>query len=315
MKMLDFIDSYGTVGLAQIMPFGAFLNSNANVFFVDSGCGVDSSSGTYGESWELPFATLDYAIGKCSGVTEDVILLAPGHSESLTAAGAVTCDRARTTIIGLGTGSARPTFTFAATASTIAISAVNVTIKNIIVTPGIDEVVSMFNVTGTYCTLDAVDYVDDASYQTIQFLKTATDAAYLTIKNCTHYAATAASANQLWIALIGTAATLTRPRILDCTFIMPLMRNNAATCVISMDAYVVQAEVARCVIVIGGGSSILSAILCTNASTNYIHDCRVVGVGVTLVAGLINPGNTGYAAESYCGVVVAKSGILYPAVS
>ena len=210
MKMMDFIDSYGTVGLAQIMPHGAFLQTNANVFFVQNNLGADASG--YGNSWEAPFATLDYAIGQCDGTTRDVILIDPSHTENIATVGAITADKANVSIIGLGTGSNRPTFTFTGTAATIAISAANVLLKNIRCLPGIDEVVTMIYVTGANCTIDAVDHPNDnvGSYQTIQFLLTTNAADYLVVKNCRHYQSAAAAANSKWIQLVGPESVVVK---------------------------------------------------------------------------------------------------------
>lgn len=188
MKMMDFIDAYGTVGLAEIMPHGAVLQSNANVFFVGSTYGVDASG--YGNSWETPFATIDYAIGQCSGVTNDVILVDPTHSETITAAGAITCDVARVAIIGLGTGSARPIINYTtAAAASIEITAANVTLKNLrlqaVFTNGITSAINI-TATGDYAVLDGLTFRDTLTTQ--EFLicisLTAAGADNVTIQNC-----------------------------------------------------------------------------------------------------------------------------------
>ena len=111
-----------------------------NVFYVNSSTGVDDPS--YGTTVARPFDTLDYAIGKCTASNGDVIYLLPGHTETIGSASAITVDVAGISIIGLGNGNLRPTFTWSATAGTIVVSAANVTIKNIICTISIDEVVS-----------------------------------------------------------------------------------------------------------------------------------------------------------------------------
>jgi L-asparaginase/Glu-tRNA(Gln) amidotransferase subunit D len=65
-----------------------------------------------------PAATLDGAIGKTTANNGDLILVHPGHSETLSAAAAITCDVAGVTIVGLGTGNNRPTFTLDTATST-----------------------------------------------------------------------------------------------------------------------------------------------------------------------------------------------------
>jgi len=100
------------------------------------------------------FTSLDTAIGSCVANRGDVILLSPGHVETIASAGAIAVDVAGVQILGLGSGADRPTFTFSAVDSTITISAASVTFKNFIVKPSIDSVVSPIVVSGANCTLD-----------------------------------------------------------------------------------------------------------------------------------------------------------------
>jgi hypothetical protein len=100
--------------------------TTGNVFFVDSGSGSNSNNG---KKPSTALATLDYAIGKCTATNGDIIYVLPGHAETTTA---IAVDVAGITIIGIGRGRARPTFT-ATTAATdlIDVTADNVCIKNI----------------------------------------------------------------------------------------------------------------------------------------------------------------------------------------
>jgi len=104
------------------------------VFFVNSTTviakgGVGSSDGNPG-TYQKPFATVDFAIGKCTADRGDVIYVMPGHVEEITGAGTVDCDVAGVSIIGLGRGSKQCRFDFTATASTVLIDADNVSIVN-----------------------------------------------------------------------------------------------------------------------------------------------------------------------------------------
>jgi len=104
------------------------------VFFVNSTTviakgGVGSSDGNPG-TYQKPFATVDFAIGKCTADRGDIIYVMPGHVEEITGAGTVDCDVAGVSIIGLGRGSKQCRFDFTATASTVLIDADNVSIVN-----------------------------------------------------------------------------------------------------------------------------------------------------------------------------------------
>jgi hypothetical protein len=277
------------------------------VFYVDSTHASKSDSVGSGVSPDNPFATLDYAIGQCTANKGDVILLAPAHAENVATAAAIAVDVAGISIIGLGQGSNRPTFTFTGTAGTIAISAANVLISNVRVTSGIDEVVKMFHVTAANVTLDRVDHFETPTFQTIQFLLTTNAADFLTVQNCYHQQATAATAAQLWIQLVGCDNV----RIIDNQFFLVLQ--NGATCAtITATTAVLNCLIARNRIHQTGGTTQVSAILMVAASTGYAHDNRVVAA-VTTLAGIIALASL-YGAENYASHTVNKNGILDPVV-
>lgn len=148
MKISELVQKYGPAVTATIPP-QAILGTG-NVYFVDSGAtnALDANDGEHGNSWDQPFATLNYAISRCTASQGDVILLAPGHAETIqdqgiasgTTTDEVTVDKAGVSILGLGTGSIRPTFTLSgATDATINVIAPNVTIDNIVVVSGLED--------------------------------------------------------------------------------------------------------------------------------------------------------------------------------
>lgn len=103
----------------------------------------DGNQGTFND----PFATLDYAIGRCTASRGDVIMIKPGHAENVASAGAITFDVAGVAIVGLGVGSLRPTFTFTtATTADIAVSAANVSVQNCIFASNFENVADCFDV-------------------------------------------------------------------------------------------------------------------------------------------------------------------------
>lgn len=108
----------------------------------------DGNKGTF----LAPFATLDYAISQCVANRGDTIFIRPNHTETLSAADAIDIDVAGVSVIGLGTGSDRPTFTMDNAAGEITVGADNVTIENIIVNASVTAVLKGINVE------DGVDY-------------------------------------------------------------------------------------------------------------------------------------------------------------
>lgn len=277
-------------------------------FFVHSSGTNSTAISTQGTNQDEPFATLDYAIGQCTANKNDWIYIMPGHAETLSGAAAIAADVAGITILGLGNGTNRPTFTFGSTDCTIAVTAANVTFKNIRVTCGIDEVVKLFNITGTDCTLDGVDYSETTTFQAIQFLLTTAAADRICVKNCYHYQGTAPAANSKWLELVGVDDC----RILGNCFHLTLA-NNAACVTISGSTALVRGQIARNTITQLGGTNQLSGILLVDASTTHVHDNRVA-VGSTALPGVVDVGNAGYSNENYGLNSPDRSGILDPVV-
>ncbi len=278
--------------------------TSGTYIFVSSVTGSNSNDG---KSLDAPVATIDYAIGLCTANKGDVIIVLPGHTETISAAGGITADIAGITIIGLGVGSNRPTISFSATASTFAISAANVYIANLRVTSTINEVVKMFHITAAYVTLENIEHFETASCQTIQFILTTNAADYLIVRNCRCYQMNAAAAAQAWIQLVGIDGGI----IEDNTFRLTLS-NSAASVTISGTTACIGTVVRRNTIVQLGGTTQVSAILFVDSSTGvFVHDNRVA-CGSTALAGGVDVGNAGYAAENYVLNTPDKSGLLDP---
>jgi hypothetical protein len=108
---------------APVVPF-----TTGKVLYVSS-THANKSDNNAGTDSTLPLATVDAAIGKCTASVGDVIVLMPGHAETVTASN-IAHDVAGVTIIGLGVGSNRPTFTYGAAAATITVSAANAVWRN-----------------------------------------------------------------------------------------------------------------------------------------------------------------------------------------
>ena len=109
-----------------------------STFFVDSNTG---SNGNDGKSPSAPFSTLTYALTQCTASKGDVIYLMPGHAESN--ATTITISTIGVSIIGLGTGTLRPSVTVTGAVAGLTVSAANVLIENLYFpAPGIDTVTS-----------------------------------------------------------------------------------------------------------------------------------------------------------------------------
>lgn len=156
---------------------------SGNVFWVDSVNGSNGNKGTF----DRPFATIDYAIGRCTANQGDIIMVKAGHTESLTTAGQIAMDVAGVTVMGLGVGHTRPKLVYDNASGSVTITASNVRWSNIVheasiasITNGIiaddgishvelDNLRFTFDATGVEFTVmvklgngatDSADYVD-----------------------------------------------------------------------------------------------------------------------------------------------------------
>jgi len=115
------------VPITQSNPGQVFWVSNSTASVLPGHIGAsDSNPGTFA----APFSTLDFAVGACTAGRGDIIFVKAGHAETVSTAAFVALDVAGIAIVGLGTGAARPTFSFSTTASTMTVAANNVSIQN-----------------------------------------------------------------------------------------------------------------------------------------------------------------------------------------
>jgi uncharacterized protein YwbE len=132
------------------------------------------------------FPTITTALAQCTASRGDVIYVAPGYTETVTSAAWLTVTVAGVSIIGLGTGTLRPTVTFStSTAASFDITAANVYIKNMIFTNAIDAQLAMVNVTATDVTFLECDFnTNSATTGTVAGILTAATATRLKVDNC-----------------------------------------------------------------------------------------------------------------------------------
>ena len=176
------------VPLGLIHPGKVFWVSNATAASQLKGVRPGSDTGITPGTFTRPFATVDYAIGRCTASRGDVIVVKPGHAETLATAAAITSDVAGVAIVGLGTGSARPTFTFNAAGSTWSITAANLSFYNLLFVGSLLDpgVTTLLDVAGTAdgLTFDNIEMKDASATLTyIAGMTLATGVDNLTITN------------------------------------------------------------------------------------------------------------------------------------
>ena len=174
------------VPLLQTHPGEVFWVNNSSVLAKNGVGGSDSNDGSY----RRPFATIDYAIGKCTASRGDIIAVMPGHEEDIAAAAGITLDVAGVAIVGLGPASLRPKITFSDTASTFVVSAANCSLSNLWFDAQVAECVTGISATAAADGFSmenclSTENANDGTHNFVDVITFATGANDLSWINCT----------------------------------------------------------------------------------------------------------------------------------
>jgi hypothetical protein len=177
-----------------------------NIWYVDSTSGTGGDAGGYGTAPATPFLTLDYAVGAATANNGDIIYLAPGHAETKAAAGSLwAIDQAGLTVVGLGKGADRATFTLSDTAAVCTISSASTHLENVLFVCGINAVVAPLTVSAADCTLKDVEMRDAAGVEFVVGVLTSAAADRLTVDGFKYTGDTVTGdACTIGISLVGT---------------------------------------------------------------------------------------------------------------
>lgn len=136
--------------LVQTHPGNVFWVGNSTVVPAGLASGSDGNDGTF----HKPFATIAKALTRCTAGQGDIIIVKPGHAETISSAAILSLNVAGVAIIGLGLGSARPTLTFTAAAANIPVTAKDMAILNLLFVANFADVASFMTATGTNTPTD-----------------------------------------------------------------------------------------------------------------------------------------------------------------
>lgn len=162
MRTAGLVHSMGvpTVGIGPVLTTG-------KVLFVSSVHPNRSATGP--GTIDAPFSTIDAAIGYCDASKGDIILVAPGHTETVSAAAGINVDVAGISIIGLGQGALRPTITLSAVASTVAIGAASCTLRNLLFLVSEDATI-VLDVNAADTTIEDCEFRNSASKEAVTWI-------------------------------------------------------------------------------------------------------------------------------------------------
>lgn len=131
----------------------------ANIFYVDSATGTDAAG--YGTHPDKPVATIAYAVSLCTANQGDVVVVMPGHAETIAAVS--TIDKAGVTIIGLGEGNTRPAITVSDTIDGFSLEAADVVVENLrFVTPS-GVATAQINIAAARCVVRRCGFAQGAN--------------------------------------------------------------------------------------------------------------------------------------------------------
>lgn len=222
---------------------------------------------SYPDGAAVVFPTLALASAACLANRGDVILVMPGHTETISSATALTLSVAGVTILGLGLGSLRPTFTLdtAATAR-INISAANISFRNVIFVANFADIATLFLLTtAPGFSVRGCEFRDTSSI--LNFLALVTTTVAVNSDGLDF------SGNRL--SILGTTAATTPVKVantmdrltINDNFIVKAALNNTS-CLLAHGALVVtNLEMSRNKIFSGNTDSATGGLLITTSST------------------------------------------------
>ena len=161
-------------GLGRLMGDGLFgltgVPTTGHVYMVGAASlasynEVSSMYGTYVDGKLVLYTTIALASAQCVAGRGDVILVLPGHTESISSATALTMSVSGVSVIGLGVGSLRPVVTLdTAATATINVTAAGVSFKNIVFVANFQDVASCFTLTAAKdFAIDSCEFRDTSS--------------------------------------------------------------------------------------------------------------------------------------------------------
>lgn len=160
MGLTNFPNGITSFGVPVMGAGGTIPSTTGTYYFVDSNTGA---AGADGKSPSTAVATVAQAIALCTANKGDVIVVMPGHAETVTST-SIALNVAGVRVVGLGTGRKRPFFTFSTAAATVTVSAANCGWSNCYLLANFADVAAAFTIGAAKdFVLDSNVFEDSAS--------------------------------------------------------------------------------------------------------------------------------------------------------
>lgn len=281
MPLTNFPNGVSSFGV-PVFAAGEIPVTFGNYYYVSSVIGNAAYNGT---DPSTPVATVMQAHAKCTAGNQDVIILLPGHAETLATAGAINLTKAGVQVIGVGCGSKQPQFTFGTAATTtILLAGANQRWSNTRLTAGFADVATAFVVSAADVTID-----------NNRFDESATDLNWL------HCIKTSAVAN----AADGLQVLKNTENSVDAAALAFISILEATDRVVIADNYVTQASAADVGHFLIMGAFVMKHALIVRNVVNLTGDNNAQAVGVFMTGSSTT--STGVCAYNLVGQLDATS--------
>ena len=178
--------------------------TTGQIWYVDSATGTDAVG--YGRTPDAPFASMNYCdtrlAAESRGNKGDMVIVMPGHTETISAAAGCDLNTAGIHWRGIGTGASTPLLTFGtATGADLNIDAAGITLENFRITTTLDALTGPIDVNSNAFTFKNILF-EDGTGQVTDFIVADANADKMVIDGLRYIGASAAGTNAM-IALIG----------------------------------------------------------------------------------------------------------------
>ncbi len=169
MALTKFPNGVSSFGIPIVGAGVSIPSSTGSYFFVDSNTGSDGNSGA---DKDHALATLAAAILKTTASKGDVIILMPGHAETVST---TITPLAGNMIVGMGVGRNRPVFTASTGAiDTFTLSASNVRLQNFVIAGAASGCTALVEISGADAQLVGMELQGAAAPTTLITISNAT---------------------------------------------------------------------------------------------------------------------------------------------
>lgn len=226
MALAQFPDlPYQAIAAGLRTEYGVSIPTGSRVIYLRSTGLQDGDDGNFNNRLTL---SLSAALAQCRADRGDVILVFPGHSETIGASTLTWVSGVRIVGVGDPRQDTAPTFNWNATTSKMAVSAKNVTLSNLRLTmDGANGVVKALEVTAAGFTLDNcfVRFASGAALKATIAIELGEGASEATIRNCRFSGTETHNATDV-IKCVGSSAPNNGLRVVDNEFFGSVTAGN-----------------------------------------------------------------------------------------